>query len=309
MLAGVLPAPSRYAPNRNPEAAQQRAGAGARRDARRGLHHRRRGERRRATIPAAAASLHMSRSGNYIADWVMDVLPYHLGTIEQDVVVETTVDLNLQEEAEQARRRDARRGGREIRRRARARWWSSTAPARCAPWSAGAPTPKSQFNRAVEARRQPGSAFKPFVYLTAIEQLGYRPDTVMIDQPVTFGDWSPKNYDGKYPRPDDAEGGAGALDQHRRGAARRPGRRRRRWCRPRSAWASTRRSRANPSIALGTSEVTLLELTGAYAPFANGGFAVLPFVVQRDPHAGRRRALRAHRLRASAASPRSRASR
>ena len=59
---------------------------------------------------------------------------------------------------------------------------------------------ESQFNRAVEARRQPGSAFKPFVYLTAIEKLGYRPDTVMIDQPVTFGTWSPQNYDGKYPR-------------------------------------------------------------------------------------------------------------
>ena len=60
---------------------------------------------------------------------------------------------------------------------------------------------ESQFNRAAEARRQPGSAFKPFVYLTAIEKLGYRPDTVLIDQPVTFGTWAPENYDGKFRGP------------------------------------------------------------------------------------------------------------
>ena len=127
-------------------------------------------------------------------------------TIEQDVVVETTVDPTLQSGGRARRSRDAR-----------ARKAPSTASAQGAlvaldgtgavrAMVGGRDYAKSQFNRAVDARRQPGSAFKPFVYLTAIESSGYRPDTVMIDQPVTFGNWSPENYDGKYPRRDHAEG-------------------------------------------------------------------------------------------------------
>ena len=127
----------------------------------------------------------MSRSGNYIADWVMDVLPFHLGTIEQDVVVETTVDLNLQDAAEQAvvdtlaeegEKYGVGEGAMVV--------VDGTGAVRA--MVGGRSYAESQFNRAVDARRQPGSAFKPFVYLTAIENLGYRPDTVMIDEPVTL---------------------------------------------------------------------------------------------------------------------------
>ena len=139
---------------------------------------------------------------------------------------------------------------------------------------------ESQFNRAVDARRQPGSAFKPFVYLTAMEKLGYRPDTVMIDEPVTFGDWSPKNYDGKYRGPITLkEALALSINTVAAQLAYQVG--------PEAVVQTAKRMginsplAANPSIALGTSEVTLLELTGAYAPFSNGGFAVLPFVIQR----------------------------
>jgi penicillin-binding protein 1A len=98
-------------------------------------------------------------------------------------------------------------------------WWCSTAPARCARWWAGRSYAKSQFNRAVDAKRQPGSTFKPFVYLTAMEQLGLRPDTVRVDEPVSFGNWSPKNSHNSYK-------GAVTLKtrwpvhQHGRGAAR-----------------------------------------------------------------------------------------
>lgn len=277
-LAGVLPAPSRYAPNKNPDAAHQRqvlvlaamtdAGFITADEAKNAKDN-----------PPPAADYHLSASGNYIADWVMDVLPYHVGTIEQDVVVETTVDLNLQKEAEEAVSSMLDSEGE--------KYGASQASmvvvdgiGAVRAMVGGRDYAKSQYNRATEARRQPGSAFKPFVYLTAIEKLGYRPDTVMIDQPVTIGTWSPENYDGKFHGPMTLkEALAKSINTVAVQLADQ--------VTPEAVVQTAKRMGinsplgANPSIALGTSEVTLLELTGAYAPFSNGGFAVLPFVVQR----------------------------
>ena len=127
----------------------------------------------------------------------------------------------------------------------------------------------SPFNRAVNAHRQPGSAFKPFVYLAAVEA-GWRPGNPIDDRPLRIGGWQPANFDGKFRGQitlgeafahsvntsavrlaqtvgPDRVGGDGAPAG--RGSALQP----------------------VPSIALGTSEVTLLELTGAYLPFATGG--------------------------------------
>ena len=138
---------------------------------------------------------------------------------------------------------------------------------------------KSQFNRAVDARRQPGSTFKPFVYLTAIEKEGLRPDTIRIDQPVTFGDWSPKNSHEGYKGPVTLKTALSlSINTVAAQLADEVG--------PEAVVETAKRMginsplAPNPSIALGTSEVTLLEMTGAYAPFANGGFAVMPYVIQ-----------------------------
>ena len=137
----------------------------------------------------------------------------------------------------------------------------------------------SPFNRAVDGHRQPGSAFKPFVYLTALEN-GLIPETVRIDQPVSINGWKPQNYSKEYKGPVTlltalslslntvsaqltAEVGpdAVAATAHRLGI--------------------TSPLTATPSIALGTSEVTLLELTGAFVPFSNGGTGVMPHVIRR----------------------------
>ena len=278
ILAGVLPAPSRYAPNRNPEAAHQRASLVLAAMTQSGFVSADEAKSARDN-PAPAESFHVTRSGNYIADWVMDVLPYHVGNIEQDVVVETTVDLKLQAQAEKAVTETIAEKGEEFGVSEGAMVVvDGTGAVRA--MVGGKSYAESQFNRATEARRQPGSAFKPFVYLTAIEQLGYRPDTVLVDQPVTFGTWAPENYDGKFRGPMTLKDAlaksintiaAQLADQ----------------VTPEAVVQTAKRMGINsplgavPSIALGTSEVTLLELTGAYAPFSNGGFAVLPFVVQR----------------------------
>jgi penicillin-binding protein 1A len=191
MLAGLLPAPSAYAPNKNPEAARARAELVLAAMADQGF----------ITAddlalardkPAQAASLHMTRSENYVADWVMAVLPFHLASVERDVVVETTVDLQLQKEAERAVAETLDSEGKKFG-ASEAALVAVDGTGAVRAMVGGRSYSKSQFNRAVDAKRQPGSTFKPFVYLTAIEQLGLRPDTVRVDQPVTFGNWSPKN--------------------------------------------------------------------------------------------------------------------
>jgi penicillin-binding protein 1A len=138
---------------------------------------------------------------------------------------------------------------------------------------------ESQFNRAVAARRQPGSAFKPFVYLTALER-GLTPETIRDDRPINVKGWRPENYTREYFGPVTLsqalahslntvavrltlELGADNVVRtaHRLGIA--------------------SKLEPNASIALGTSEVSVMELTGAFAVFANGGTAVTPHVIER----------------------------
>jgi penicillin-binding protein 1A len=138
---------------------------------------------------------------------------------------------------------------------------------------------KSQFNRATKARRQPGSAFKPFLFLAALEQ-GYRPDSVEVDEPVRIGDWEPENYRKKYLRAGNAREGAGVVPEHdcrEAGDAGGAG--------EHGAVAHrlgiTSKLGNDASLALGTSEVTLLEMTSAFVPFSNGGYPVVPYSVKR----------------------------
>ena len=138
---------------------------------------------------------------------------------------------------------------------------------------------RSQFNRAVKARRQPGSSFKPFVFLTAIDA-GMTPKTVKIDEPVTFGDWSPDNYKKKHLGPVSLTTALSkSINTVAAKLAVEVG--------PDNVAATARRMGissplvSNASIALGTSEVSLLEMTTAYVPFANGGSGVLPHAITR----------------------------
>jgi penicillin-binding protein 1A len=136
----------------------------------------------------------------------------------------------------------------------------------------------SQFNRAVTARRQPGSAFKPFVFLTALE-LGLTPDAVRVDAPVRLKGWSPENYSRRYSGPmtlTDALAKSVNTVAVRLGVEVGPENVAR--TAERLGIAST--LAPNPSLALGTSEVTPLELAAAYAPFANGGMAAKPYIVR-----------------------------
>ncbi|HEX2255764.1 MAG TPA: PBP1A family penicillin-binding protein [Afifellaceae bacterium] len=277
VLAGLLRAPSYYAPDRHPERAAARAATVLAVMAEEGLIGE--AERRAATeAPARVVRQHLARSENYVADWVMDRLPAYVGAVEQDIVVETTIDLGLQQAAERAlvdalqaegERYDVGQGALVA--------IDPTGAVRAL--VGGRDYAASQFNRATQARRQPGSAFKPFVYLTALEH-GLTPDDVRTDGPVKIGSWQPENYSRDYRGPVTLrEALAQSLNTVAARLTAEVG--------PANVARTAQRLgidsplNANATIALGTSEVSLLELTGAYAAFANGGFAAHPQLISR----------------------------
>ena len=140
---------------------------------------------------------------------------------------------------------------------------------------------QSQFNRATQAQRQPGSAFKPFVYLAGLEA-GLRPHDHFIDAPVRIGNWQPHNYTDRYlGEMTVAEALAQSINTIAVQVAQRAGI-------PNVVAVANRLGITSPlnpdaSIALGTNEVNLLELVSAYAPFANGGTGVLRLRHHRNP--------------------------
>ena len=145
----------------------------------------------------------------------------------------------------------------------------------------------SPFNRAVAARRQPGSAFKPFVWLAALET-GLTPDSTVLDAPIRIGGYAPTNYDGAYRGEVTLEDAlAQSLNTASVRLMQQAGG-------PRAVAAVAKRlgiAGSLPpdlSLALGTGEVGLLELTSAYAPFANGGHAVTPWGIGAMQSDGKR---------------------
>ena len=169
MLAGLVKAPSRLAPNRNPDAAQARAELvlAAMVDA--GLHHARQ-TKARPTAPGQAAVRQRRRLGQLcrrLGRWTCSTISSATSTRTSSST--TTIDRALQAPAERAVVDELDAKGRSFDVQQGALVAHASGRRRQRAWSAGATTQTSQFNRAIAARRQPGSAFKPFVYLTAIE--------------------------------------------------------------------------------------------------------------------------------------------
>jgi penicillin-binding protein 1A len=275
MLAGLVQAPSRLAPNRNPDAAAARAELVVAAMLREGMIS---DEAAKVALMSPGKATRRAQGGsiNYAADHVMDVLDDYVGDISGDVIVLTTIDRRLQAAAEAALVQALKRDGARLD-------VEQGAIVALAPNGAvrvlvgGRDYSESQFNRAVNAKRQPGSAFKPFVYLTALER-GLAPESRRLDAPITIKGWSPENYSRQFmgevplsfalsrslntvPVRLLMEYGAKSVVR----TAQRLG------------FSSP--LKATPSLALGSSEVTPLELATAYAAFANGGVGVIPHVI------------------------------
>ncbi|MFC0210752.1 transglycosylase domain-containing protein, partial [Chelativorans intermedius] len=267
LLAGLLKAPSRLSPARDPRAAEERAQVVLAAMREQGMI----GDSQFAaalSTPATRAATYWTGSQHYVADRVMEELPSLVGAIEEDIVVHTTVDLRLQKVAEKTIRSLIDEKGRALH-VTQGALVSIDASGAVRAMVGGYDYANSQFDRASEARRQPGSAFKPFVYMAALEQ-GRTPQSVRNDAPVRIGKWAPENYKGKYHGSVTlGEALARSLNSVAAQLVQEVG--------PGAVVEVAHRMgiesdlRANASIALGTSEVTPLELTAAYVPFANGG--------------------------------------
>ena len=275
MLAGLLKAPSRYNPHNDPDLADKRtrqvldnmvdAGVLSPEQA------------RIATAQAAEDKFHAPKTvAPYFVDWVTDLLSGFAGSGDRDLTVMTTLDPATQRSAEQNVRALLEGSGRNLI-ISQAAVVVMTTDGAVRALVGGADHDKSQFNRAVQARRQPGSAFKPMLYLAALEA-GFTPQTMVDDAPIDIGGWRPANYEKRF------EGQvtlsyalAHSLNTASVRVAQRVG--------PERIIGTARRlgiSGALPndlSLALGTGEVSLVELTAAYAPFANGGFGVWPYAI------------------------------
>ena len=288
MLAGLFKAPTKYAPHINLPAARARANVvldnlvdagfmtegqvfGARRN------------------PATAVDRRDENSPNYYLDWAFDEMRKLVDTfpksyVERVFVVRTAIDMNVQHAAEEAIENQLRQFGRD--------YHATQAASVVADLDGGVRAMvggrdygASQFNRAVDAYRQPGSSFKPYVYTTALLN-GFKPTSIMVDGPVCIGNWCPQNYGHSYSGPvtltqaitrsinvipvklSIAIGGKGGPKAGRAKiveVARRFG--------IKAPLPDT------PSLPIGADEVTVLEHAVAYATFPNKGKSVTPHAV------------------------------
>ncbi len=281
MLAGLLKAPSRYAPTRNLQRARDRANLIIGLMEEQGYLSASQAAEARAN-PARLSAAAEARAGGYFADWVMESGPAFLTrNTTEDVIIRTTFDQRIQNAAEEALQKvlDERlKEGSKV--QAAIVVMSADGAVRAMVGGRRLRGVAGQFNRAIQARRQTGSAFKPFVYATALE-LGWRYDDTIIDEPITIEipgsePWSPHNYDKTFRGPVTLTDAlrlslnipavrlarAVGLDNVRTVAGE----------------FGIRSDLADgPALALGVSESTLLEMTGAYAGILNGGSSVTPY--------------------------------
>src|SRR5256885_10088131 len=288
MLAGLFKAPTKYAPHINLPAARARANIvldnlvdagfmtegqvfGARRN------------------PAVAVDRRDENSPNYYLDYAFDEMRKLVDTfpksyVERVFVVRTAIDMNVQRAAEEAIENQLRQFGRDYH-ATQAATVVSDLDGGVRAMVGGRDYGASQFNRAVDAYRQPGSSFKPYVYSTALMN-GFKPTSVVVDGPVCIGNWCPHNFSGGYSGPvtltqaitrsinvipvklSIAIGGKGGPKAGRAKiveVARRFG--------LKAPLPDT------PSLPIGADEVTVLEHAVAYATFPNKGRSVTPHAV------------------------------
>ena len=272
MLSGMLKGPALYSPLRDVERAYARTSIVLDNMATVGFIDQKTADaakKRSVNINGA------STGGNvrYFTDWIVEQVPDLIGTVNEPIIIHTTLLPQMQQMAANAVRQTLNR--QERLEETQAALVSLDLDGAVRALIGGKNYGESQFNRAVQAERQPGSAFKLFVYLAALEA-GYGPDTIMRDSPIILNGWSPKNY-----------GGNNVGDVSLNTAFSKS-------INTVAVKLSERVNRSNvinmserlgitspmttePSLALGTSEVNLLELTAAYAVVARGGIETKPY--------------------------------
>ncbi len=276
LLAGLLKAPSRLNPLSSVDRAEARTALVLGAMAEAGFIS----TAERQAAEAAGSTVRPRRSGGapYFADWIMAQLRGAMGEVNRDLRVFTTLDPKIQAAARSEMTRTLAEAGQQ---RAVGQGAAILLDRSGAVLGmvGGRDYGESQFNRATQALRQPGSAFKPFVYLMALEEGIAGPDSRVEDAPVEIAGWRPNNFGGRYyGKVTLRESLARSLNSVAVRLLQQGG--------PTAVIERARRLgittdlKAEGPLALGASEVTLIELTGAYAAFASGGVGVWPYGIR-----------------------------
>jgi len=281
MLAGLLKAPSRYAPTANLQRSRDRAATILKLMNEQGYLSADEAAFANAH-PAELSAAAEARAGGYFADWVMDQGPSFLTEeTTEDVIIRTTFDQGIQSAAEEALQHifdtKVREGSKA---QAAIVVMSADGAVRAMVGGRKFKGVAGQFNRAIQAKRQTGSAFKPFVYAAALD-LGYSPNTTVTDEPTCWdvpgsGNWCPENYSRDYSGIVTlTEALARSLNIPAVKVFDRVGREA--VVQIASDFGLESDLAVGPALALGTSESTLIEMTRAYAGILNGGSSVQPY--------------------------------
>ncbi len=271
VIAGLVKAPSRYAPTADAQAAIDRASTVLKLMVETG----------KITPDQAAATdtqaIKIERDPNqnsvrYFTDWALPQLEVLIDETEAPLEVWTTLDVDMQRAADEAIRVNTPKG-------AQGALVSLDRDGAVRALIGGRDYVSSIYNRATQAERQPGSAFKLFVYLAALEA-GHRPDDVVVDEPVTIGGWSPRNSSGRFAgemslrsafaysvntvaaKLGNEVGFGTVADMARR-------------------FGITTRVNTNPAMVLGSSNVRLIDMTRAFASVSQQGVSVTPYAITR----------------------------
>ena len=273
MIAGLLKAPSRYSPANDLKLARKRARVVVDAMVDADFLTEAGGKAARASVNGLTVARRSGPPAGYFVDWVLEQVPGYVGRDHGALRVFTSLE-PARQRAAQAALTDVLAAAGKSRKIGQGALVALDERGAVRAMVGGRDYGKSVFNRATQARRQPGSAFKTVVYLAGIEA-GLAPDDVIEDAPITIAGWSPRNYDGAYRGPVTVrEGFARSINTVAVRVGLRAG--------VKGIHAAARRlgieSRlpADASIALGSGEVTLIELTSAYVALANGGARALP---------------------------------
>ena len=275
IIAGMLKAPSRY----NPIASAERAKARAKVVLQNMVNNDALTERQMKyalTLPVGEDKSYKVQGADYFADWVYREVNDYIGERDNDIYVYTTLDQKIQENAEKilrkavlaAKNRNVSEGAVVV----------LNKRGEVKAMVGGIDYRKSQFNRAVTALRQPGSAFKPFVYLTALQN-GWKREDRIDDVPLSIGKWKPENYDKKYH-------GSVTLEEALMKSLNlatvnlSESLSRKDIIRTAKKMGISTPVENTPSLALGTFEVKVIDMAAAYSAIANGGYATWPHAIK-----------------------------
>ena len=275
IIAGMLKAPSRY----NPFASEERALSRAKVVLQNMVNNNTLTEKQMRyalTLPIGEDKSYKVQGADYFADWVYREVNDYIGERDSDIYVYTTLNQEIQENAEKilrqailsAKNRNVSEGAVVV----------LDKQGEVKAMVGGIDYRKSQYNRAVSALRQPGSAFKPFVYLTALQN-GWKPQDIIEDVPLSIGKWKPENYDKKY-HGSVTLSDALAKSLNLATINLSESLSRKDIIRTAKKMGISTPIENSPSLALGTFEVRVLDMATAYSSIANGGYATWPHAIK-----------------------------